>query len=270
MNNPEENLTPDSAANNVEIQRRFNELRGELLNARAANIDRWLSVIALVLAFFGIVVVVGGYISFKRFQEIETEAKKSVMILVDEIKRKRDESVEYLDFIKTVTAEIVADDPEEAKQVAANVGENPTASLIYKAIAQAVFFQQQGKRDEAIEKWRSVAHIAEGIDNDLAARAWFSVGYLLEKPEDRILAYGRAISLKLNYAEAYYNRGNAKAALKRYDEAIADYNEAIRLKPDDVLAYYNRGNTKAALEQRDEAIDDYDEAIRLKPEYVEA
>ena len=266
-----------SAADNIEIQHRFNELRRELLDNRAAYIDRWLSVITIFLTFFSVIAVVGGYIGFKRFREIETEAKNSVKIVtqhaeaaerhVDEIERNLDKSTKIL---QTMTAEAAADDPEEAKQAAANIGENPMASLIDKAIAQAVFLQQQDKRDEAIEKWRAIAHIAEGIDNDQAARAWFSVGYLLENPEDCISAYDRAISLKSDFAEAYYNMGNAKAEQDRYDDAIADYDEAIRLKIDFAEAYNNRGAAKAKLEQYADAIADYDEAIRLKPDYAEA
>ena len=206
------------------------------------------------------------------------EIKKRDQDYLEEMKKIRDQNDEIL---RRMNAETVADDPEEAKQAAANVGENPRASLIDKAIAQAIFFQQRGKRNEAIEKWRAVAHIAEGIDNDLAAGAWFSVGYLLENSEDSISAYDRVISLKPDLVEAYINRGAAKAALGQSDAAIADYNEAIRLKPDfydeairlkpdDAEAYYNRGVAKDALGQRNAAIADYDEAIRLKPDLAEA
>ncbi len=281
MNNSEENPThkkntehetsvqtdspadsPISTADNVEIQHRFNELRSELLDNRAKWIDRWFAVISII-------VVLVGYIGFTRFQEIETEAKG----YVEEIKKNYDISVGYLDSIKVVNAEVVANNPEKAKQVATDVGENPRASLIDKAIAQAVFLQQQGKRDEAIEKWRSVAHITEGIDNDLAAGAWFSVGYLLEKskvsaPEDIILAYDRAISLKPDYADAYQNRGVAKADLGQRDMAIVDYDKAIQLQPDYALAYTNRGIVKGKLGRYEDAIVDLDKAIRLKPDYA--
>ena len=49
------------------------------------------------------------------------------------------------------------------------------------------------------------------------------------------------------YAEAYNNRGAAKAALGRHDDAIADYDEAIRLKPDHAEAYYNRGRCEGCV-----------------------
>ena len=271
----------------VELQRRFNELQGELLDDRAAYIDRWLSVVTIALTFFGIVAVLGGYISFRRFREIETEAKNSVKIVteleevakhhLEEIERNREKSDEI---VRGLNAEIVAEDPSKAKQAVDNVRENPTASLVDQAIALAVSLQQQGKREEAIEKWRAVAHVAEGIDNDQAAGAWFSVGYLLQienegeanglELEKAIAAYDEAIRLNPNYAKAYNNRGVAKYALGRHDAAVADYDEANRLKPDYAEAYNNRGAAKNALGRHDAAIADCDEAIRLKPDYATA
>lgn len=119
--------------------------------------------------------------------------------------------------------------------------------------------------DEAIEKWRAVAHVAEESDKNQAAGAWFSVGYLVQdkKPEDSISAYEEAIRLKPDYANAYINRGVAKAHLGQYDDAIADYDEAIRLKPDDTDSYYNRGIAKHKLDLKDEAQKDFETVLNL-------
>ena len=232
-----------------------------------------------MIGFLALVSVVLGYVGFRRFQKIEAEAKGSVEVVtklaedakrhVEEIESNRDRSAEVL---RDMNAQIAADDPEEARQAAANVRENPTASPLDKAIARAVSLQQQGRRDEAGETWRAVAHVAEESDNDLAARAWFSVGYLVqnENPEDCIFANGQAIRLKPAFAEAYTNRGNAKRELGRHVDAIADHDEAIRLKPDYAVAYNNRGAAKHALERYDEALADYDKAIRLKPDLADA
>ena len=172
---------------------------------------------------------------------------------VEEIKENRDRSHEIL---RRVNAETTADDPEKAKQAVRNVQSNPEASLVDRAIAHAISLQQEGKREDAIKKWRAIAHVAEGRDNDLAAAAWFSVGYLLqnENPEDAILAYDQAINLKPDLVEAYTNRGNVKVALERYDDAIADYNEAIHRNPDDDKAYSNRGVSKTELKRYDDAM----------------
>ena len=267
--------TPAAAAE-VEIQRRFNELQRELLDDRADYIDRWLIAVTIVLAFFGI-------LGFKRFREIEAEARKSV----EAAKRYEADAKDHAERIEALqgkavadvqrirdlmTAEVAAQNPAEANQAVKDARENPEASLTDKAIADAVSLQQQGKRDDAIEKWRAIAHVVEGSDNDLAASAWFSVAYLIkdEDPEDALADYAEAIRLKPDYAEAYSNRGIVKAKLGRYDDALADYAEAIRLKPDHASSFYNRGVAKAKLGRYEDALADYDEAIRLKPDYAEA
>ena len=51
----------------VENRTRFNELRRELLDDRAAYIDRWLSVVVIVLTFFGLFAVVGGLLRIQAF-----------------------------------------------------------------------------------------------------------------------------------------------------------------------------------------------------------
>ena len=252
-----------------------NEFRSEFLDRREKNIHLWFAVIAIVIAL-------AGYIGFERIwdleqdvKETEDRAKKSVekaeryaeeaKRLVEEIKSHRDEAKKMAKAIRNMNAQIAAEDPKKANQAVANIRENPEASLIEKAIARAVFLQQQGKKNDAIEKWRALAHVVEGIDNDQAARAWFSVGYLRQDLEARISAYDKAIRLKPDYTASYNNRGTDKHALGRHEAAIADYDEAIRLKPDLAEAYTNRGNAKDALERYEAAIDDHTQAIRLKP-----
>ena len=263
----------------IEIQSRFNELRRELLADRVSVFDWQLTITAIALTLvFGIV----SFLGFRRFREIETAARKGAESaarhaedaerLVRKIEKNWDFSQEMIRDIRSISAEIADNNPDKASQAARVVAENPQASLIDTAIARAVSLQQEGRRSDAIEKWRGIAHVAEGTDNDLAAAAWFSVGYLLQNggSENSISAYDDAIRLKPDYALAYNNRGNAKAALGRHVEAIADFDEAIRLKLGFALAYYNRGNPKAALGRHVEAIADFDEAIRLKPGFADA
>ena len=267
----------------VERQSRVNDLRREVLDDRAKLVDWWLAATAIFLTLLGIVAVIAGYLSFKRFREIEAEARKSV----EAAKRYEADAKDHAERIEALqgnavadvqrirdlmTAEVAAQNPAEANQAVKDARENPEASLTDKAIADAVSLQQQGKRADAIEKWRAIAHVVEGSDNDLAARAWFSVGYLAldEDPKGSVLANDRAIRLNPALVEAYNNRGNAKQQLEQYEAAIADYDEAIRLNPTLVEAYSNRGVAKAGLGQYDAAVADYDEAIRLKPDYAEA
>ena len=275
------------SATDVEIQRRFNELQRELLDdrrefldKRSKDIDWWLTAIIIFLTFFAIIVAIIGIFGFQRFREIEKEARQSVLAaekhaeqaghVVKEIEAKRDEAQSLL---KDINAETAHNDPDKASEVVETVQQSSAASLTDRVVADAISLQQQGKVKEAIEKWRSIADVAEGVDSQLQARAWFSVGYLHGEEDNReasIDAYDKTIELNPNDAPAHNNRGNAKDALGQYEAALADYNEAIRLDPGLAEAYNNRGITKRNLGQPEAALADYNEAIRLKPDYANA
>ncbi len=266
----------------VELQRQINELRWELRDTRTNTINWWLAVNGLILTFFGIVVVIGGYVGFTRFQKLETETQN----YVDEMKIRLDRDVQEIQQQAALGRSLTSEDAaspnktEQVKEAVLEAQRNPTLSPLDLAVADALGLQREGKIDAAIEKWRSIANVAERIDTQLAARAWLSVGYLLQErrteeektknAHQALFAYDEAIRLQPEYVAAYNNRCNAKWALSQFDDAIADCDEAIRLKPDYATAYSNRCNAKWALSQFDDAIADCDEAIRLKPDYAKA
>ncbi len=170
-------------------------------------------------------------------------------------------------------AERVSENPDAARRDAETVQKDSAASLIDQATATAILLQRQEKIEAAIEMWRYIAKVPEGIDNQLRARAWFSVGYLYGEEDNRkeaIDAYNEAIRLKPDMAEAYNNRGVAKNDLGQHEAAFTDLDEAIRLKPDYAISYNNRGKVKNDLGQHEAALTDLDEAIRLKPDMAEA
>ena len=73
-----------------------------------------------------------------------------------------------------------------------------------------------------------------------------------------------------HYADAYYNRGNALAALDRPSEALASYEQTLARRPAYPEALVNRGNTLLKLQRHDEALASVDRALALKPDYAEA
>ena len=196
----------------VDFQHRFNELKSEYLDDRADYIDMWLAVVAIVLTFFGIVIAILGIIGYRRFRELEAEANKSVeeaRKLVEEIKEHRARAEEY---VSGITSENI-DDPDEATEVEEAIRDlqsDPEPSLISKVITEIYTLQRDGKIEDVIEKWRSIANIAEGNDNKLAARAWLSIRYFLAEEEDRLDAYNRAMNLDPSYTRTYMNQYRAK------------------------------------------------------------
>ena len=254
----------------VEICNEFNDLRREILNDRMKAVDWWLEVvavfltlIAVVLTLMAVVAAIVGFFGFSRFSD---KAKA----YLKEIKSTRDEVISIND---EVTSQTVIDEPAKADEAAQNALANPWSSPTDRAISTAIRLQQHGDIEKAIIKWRAVAEIADKTDNELAARAWFSIGYLHAQESrfrEAIDGYTFAIRLNPGYAVAFYNRGNAKSGLGLHYEALSDYDSAIRLKPDYAKAFNNRGNRKRELGRHEAALSDYDSAIRLKPDYAKA
>ena len=139
-------------------------------------------------------------------------------------------------------------DPEQAGEVKETLQkELPSTelSVIDRVVIEAYQLQQDGKIEDAIEKWRSIANITEGIENEIAAHAWFSIASLLiqdDRKEEALPAYDKSLSLKSDYAVAYNDRGATKSLLGQLEDAISDFDEAIRLKPDYADAYYTISN----------------------------
>ena len=90
----------------------------------------------------------------------------------------------------------------------------------------------------------------------------------LNKLEDAIADYDKAIELAPNAPDPYLNRGAALEGLGQWEAAILDYNQLLRLDPKDPSAYNNRGNAKTGLGQWQAAISDYDKAIELAPTFA--
>ena len=190
------------------------------------------------------------------------------------------ENTEALRKIAEITAELVAKNPTEAAETAKRVQQDPAASVIARARSAAIQLQQQGKIEEAIEKWRSIANVVE--DRQLRARAWFSIGYLRSAGEETdfktaIDAYTKAIELNPAYVEAYNNRGTVKNNRMQYQAALADLDRAIELNPALAEAYSNRGIAKTGLGvvrnnrmQYQAALVDFDQAIELNPAFAGA
>jgi tetratricopeptide (TPR) repeat protein len=76
--------------------------------------------------------------------------------------------------------------------------------------------------------------------------------------------------LKPDYADSWNSKGNTLTWLDKYNEAIKCYDKAIELKPDYADAWYEKGKALHNLTKYNEAIKCYDKAIELKPDYANA
>ncbi len=321
-NNPEDEPTIDTS-----IQHDFNELKREYLNDRSNLINRLLVFICIVLVFFTIMIPIvtgiAAYLVYEKFESIQsqlqnrvneasrqaTEAEKHAKAAALSLKEIENHQAKLKEIISKLTSKDF-NNPNKVeifKTTIEDIQQNSDLSLEDKAIIEAYRLQNAGEIPEAIEKWRSIANTAKGVNDDLVARAFFSIGYLhseenendqaisaydqaielmpdfadaytgrgvvkskLGDAEEAVADHDEAIHLKPDFAEAFINRGRAKRALKKYEEAITDFDEAIRLNPNSAAAYTHRGVSKNAIDQHQEAIADHDKAIQLSPDFVDA
>ncbi len=64
--------------------------------------------------------------------------------------------------------------------------------------------------------------------------------------------------------------GASNAGLREFDAAIESYKKALEIKPDYAEAYYNMGNALKNKGNPEAAIDSYKQALKIKPDYAEA
>ncbi|MCG8620267.1 MAG: tetratricopeptide repeat protein [Desulfobacterales bacterium] len=89
----------------------------------------------------------------------------------------------------------------------------------------------------------------------------------LGQPEAAATAFGQAVSLKPDYAEAICNRAIALTALDRKDEAVACYDQAIALNPQFAEAHNNRGLLLFERNDLQEAVESFQKAAAARPGY---
>ena len=92
----------------------------------------------------------------------------------------------------------------------------------------------------------------------------------LKQFDAAIKYYKKALEIKPDYAEAYYNMGIALKDNGDLDAAINSYKKALEIKSDYVGAYFNTGNILKDTGDLEAAIDSYKKALEIKPDYAEA
>src|SRR5262249_1488403 len=94
----------------------------------------------------------------------------------------------------------------------------------------------------------------------------------LQRYEESLAAYDRALALDSESAYLWENKGDSFEALGRHEEALAAYERALALEPDDAGVWRAKAQPLQRLGRLDEAISaaNYliDHALSLEPSYT--
>ena len=178
--------------------------------------------------------------------------------------------------VRMLTSEDISnrDIAAQLDQIMEAVKGDSAASLMDKAILDAYILQRSKRFKEAINKWHSIANIAERHDKHLAANAFFSAAYIHAKMlldhKEAIINLTKAINLMPGYADAYNHRGVSKMALKDFQGANNDLEIAVSINTNYAIAYSNLGQAKLSLGDHNAAITNYTKAININKELAEA
>lgn len=129
---------------------------------------------------------------------------------------RRGKSVPQIPLIQIVESSVYIDNLLKDKRsqefsrvekIVQNVEQSSKIPFMEKTTADAYRLQQDGRIDEARQKWRAIADYAERKDDDLAKRAGVSIGYLLPEGEDSLASHSRHPNLRpSDHSEVYMYR----------------------------------------------------------------
>ncbi len=97
-----------------------------------------------------------------------------------------------------------------------------------------------------------------------------NVLFRLDRFDEAIAAYRRAVGISANSAEFHTNLGGALCSLKRFDEALASFDAALGLDSKTAGGHFNRGLALYELGRYRAAVEAFDRAIAIDPAHARA
>ncbi len=72
------------------------------------------------------------------------------------------------------------------------------------------------------------------------------------------------------YTANYFEKGNVLAESGQFEQAIESYDKALQIKPDNYEAWYNRSIALSQLGRFKEALESVDKTLQIKPDFEQA
>ena len=129
-------------------------------------------------------------------------------------------------------------------------------------------YANQGALDKAIHFYTKALQIKSDIPE-----LFFNLGRLqdeLKNYAEALVYYNKALNLEEGYAEAWSHKGLALHELGKYEEALNAFETALKLAPEYPEALSNKAVTLHTLRHYEEALTFYNKALSLNPNFHDA
>lgn len=134
------------------------------------------------------------------------------------------------------------------------------AALLYE---QGNIFSANTQYEEAIASYDKALRLKPDF-----SQAWFnraSILYQVGKYRESLISYERALQINSDDHEAWQSRGDVLGHLGRYEEAIASYDRSLQIEPNQYRSWYDRGVALSLLGRYNEAILSFDKTLIINP-----
>ena len=123
-----------------------------------------------------------------------------------------------------------------------------------------------GQYKDAVDAYRQALRLEDSADTQYSLGLSFN---RLNRTDEEILAYRRAIAIKPDHANALERLGAAYFKLKRYSESAAAYEQLKTYKPD-AKTYNALGESFFESNKADDALQAFNSALGFDPEFEKA
>lgn len=144
-----------------------------------------------------------------------------------------------------------------------SVDESQTDVLATRHFVQAYALAEEGKAAEAAEELAKAVELKPDFP-----QAYFNWGVELGnlgRIEESIPKYRKAIALNPNFAKAYSNWASSLVKLGAWEEAVEKCRKAIELRPDRAYPWFNMACAYSRGDKKAEALDALEKAVQLDP-----
>ena len=132
----------------------------------------------------------------------------------------------------------------------------------------AVILYELNKFDEAINNWKKAIEINSdyffGFNN--LGNAYLKLNEIKKAIEN----YDKAIKIKSDYFEAYHNRGNAYFRINNFEKALKNYSSALQIKQDYLPSINSRNEIDKQQDNYDRALFELDKLLIYEPNNINA